>query len=139
MAEKKLNEAEMRKYIENEVRSALLAENINEELNENMTDEGILRWINGLLGNQQGGRGVSMEGIIGAILGHVAIAPILTKLLNAIGIPADGPLGHFIIKRAGEVGGYFIGDWIDKKKDPIGIDNLLGSFQQGQTQQQQGN
>ena len=55
--------------------------------------------------------------------GHIAIAPILTKLLNAIGIPADGALGQFILKRVSEVGGYTLGQWVDKKWDPVGLDN----------------
>ena len=122
MTERKLNEAQMREYVENEVRKALMSE----ELDENMTDEGILNWLSKLVGGgQEGGFGsrISMEGIIGAILGHIAIAPILTKLLNAIGIPADGALGQFILKRVSEVGGYTLGQWVDKKWDPIGIDN----------------
>ena len=112
----------MREYVENEVRKALM----NEELDENMTDEGILNWLSKLVGGgQEGGFGsrISMEGIIGAILGHIAIAPILTKLLNAIGIPADGALGRVILKRMSGVGGYSLGQWVDKKWDPIGIDN----------------
>lgn len=118
MEQKVLNEEQMREYIENEVRMALLAEGIDENVDEGLLD---------ILKNVFGGRGISMEGIIGAILGHIAITPILTKLLNVIGIPADGPLGQFILKRVGEVGGYTIGDWIDKKWDPIGVDNAANS------------
>ena len=122
MTERKLNEAQMREYVENEVRKALMSE----ELDESMTDEGILNWLSKLVGGgPEGGFGsrISMEGIIGAILGHIAIAPIMTKLLNAIGIPADGALGQFILKRVSEVGGYTLGQWVDKKWDPVGLDN----------------
>ena len=121
MAKEVMSEAQLREYVENEVRKALLAEN----LEENMTDEGILKWLSNLTGIGNG-QGISMEGIAGAILGHIAIAPILTKLLNAIGIPADGALGQFILKRVAEVGGYSLGQWIDRKWDPIGLDNMMG-------------
>lgn len=134
MEEKVLNEAQMRKYIENEVRNALLSESIN----ENITDEGLLDLLKNVFGigtdengqNTQNNenRGISLEGIIGAILGHIAIAPLLTKILNAIGIPANGPLGQFILKRVSEIGGYSIGQWVDRNMgDPIGLDNLFGA------------
>lgn len=134
MEEKVLNEAQMRKYIENEVRNALLSESIN----ENITDEGLLDLLKNVFGigtdengqNTQNNenRGISLEGIIGAILGHIAIAPLLTKILNAIGIPANGPLGQFILKRVSEIGGYSIGQWVDRNMgDPIGLDNLFGT------------
>ena len=134
MEEKVLNEAQMRKYIENEVRNALLSESIN----ENITDEGLLDLLKNVFGigtdengqNTQNNekRGISLEGIIGAILGHIAIAPLLTKILNAIGIPANGPLGQFILKRVSEIGGYSLGQWVDRNMgDPIGLDNLFGA------------
>lgn len=132
MAERKLNEEQMRRYIENEVRKALmeerqgrslLSESISEVLDENMTDEGFLDWIQNLLGGGQGnGRGISMEGIIGGILGRF-FAPVLGKLLEKIGIRADGEIGKLILNAASSVGGYALGQWVDKKWDPIGIDN----------------
>ena len=122
MEEKFLNEEQMRNYIENEVRNALINEGIDENIDENVLDF-LGKLVGGGNGQARGGRGISMEGIVGALLGHVAITPILSKLLNAIGIPTDGALGQFILKRVGEVGGYYIGDWIDKKWDPIGVDN----------------
>ena len=39
----------MREYVENEVRKALM----NEELDESMTDEGILNWLSKLVGGGQ--------------------------------------------------------------------------------------
>ena len=130
--EKKLNEEQMRRYIENEVRKTLmegrqernlLSESINEVLNENMTDENVLDWIQGLLGGgQRNGRGISMEGIIGGILGRF-FSPVLGKLLEKIGIRADGEIGKLILNAASSVGGYALGQWVDKKWDPIGIDN----------------
>ena len=113
----KLNEEQMREYVEQEVRKALM--------NENIDEAGLLSGLlGGALGN--GFKMPSMEAIIGAVLGNVAIAPLLTKLLNVIGIPADGPLGKFIIETAVTAGGAKLGQWIDEKWDPIGLDNMLG-------------
>ena len=141
MSQKVLNEAQMRKYIESEVRKALMNENkensllkesINEALEESMTDEGVegvMDWLNNLLGmggqsgnQQQGRQGVSAEGIVGAILGHF-LAPVLEKLLAKIGIEPKGPIGSIIVKAASTMGGYGLGQLVDKKWDPIGIDN----------------
>ena len=119
MAQMKLNEEQMREYVEQEVRKALMSENIDEA--------GLLSGLlGGAIGN--GFKMPSMEAIIGAILGNVAIAPLLTKLLNVIGIPADGPLGKFIIETAVTAGGAKLGQWIDEKWDPIGIDNMFGGL-----------
>lgn len=128
MAQQIMSEEQMRSYIENQVRNALLNEGLNEDvLYENITDEGLIDFLSRLTGIGTG-QGVSMEGIIGAILGHIAIKPILEKLLNAIGIPTDQALGQFILKRVAEIGGYSLGQWVDRKWDPVGIDNskLIG-------------
>lgn len=114
MAQKVLNEEQMREFVEQEVRRAL---------NENM-DEGLLSTLlGGAVGN--GFKFPSLEAILGAALGNILIAPLLAKLLNAIGIPTDSPLFKFIIETAVSAGGAKLGDWIDQKWDPIGIDNLL--------------
>ena len=101
MAQKVLSEAQMREFVEREVRRALMEENtdnsllyesINETLEENMTDEGVLDWLKTLVGNSLGTNGqnpsgprISMEGIVGAILGRF-MAPVLGKLLEKLGI-----------------------------------------------------
>ena len=138
MAQKVLSEAQMREYIESEVRKALMNENrensllkesINEALEESMMDEGVMDWLNNLLGiggqsdkQQQGRQGISAEGIVGAILGHF-LAPVLEKLLAKIGIEPKGPIGSIIVKAASTMGGYGLGQLVDKKWDPIGVDN----------------
>lgn len=138
MAEKRLNEEQMRAYVESEVRKALmegrqdnciLNECINEAIDEGMMDEGVLDWLKTLLGNSVGANGqnpqgpkISMEGIIGAILGRF-FAPVLEKLLNKIGIRPKSELGSVIVKAASTMGGYGLGQLVDKKWDPIGIDN----------------
>ena len=137
MAQKVLSEAQMREYVEMEVRKALmegndenslLSESINEVLAENMADEGALDWLKNLLGmsqNGHGGSGISMEGIIGAIIGRF-MAPVLSNLLIKVGIDPNGAIGSILVKAATTLGGYKIGQMVDKKWDPIGIDN--GSF-----------
>lgn len=116
MEKKVLTEAQMREYVEQEVRKALM--------NENM-DEGLLSGLlGGVLGN--GIKSPSLEAIIGGVLGNIAIAPILSKLLTALGIPVDGAFGKFVLETAITAGGAKLGDWIDKKWDPIGVDNILG-------------
>lgn len=136
MAQKVLSEAQMREYVEKEVRKALmsegnsnniLTESINEALEENMSDEGIMDWLKNLLGGQMGGQQgngphVSMEGIVGAILGRF-LAPVLEKLLAKIGIEPKSPIGSIIIKAASTMGGYGLGQLVDRKWDPIGADN----------------
>lgn len=124
MAEKRLNETQMRAFVENEVRKALmeeipgsqsiLNESINEALTENLTDED-LSWLNSLLGGDPEHPGIRGEAIIGGILGRF-LAPVLTKLLNKIGIDADGPVGQIIIKAATTAGGTAIGQAIGNKR-----------------------
>lgn len=136
MAQKVLSEAQMREYVEKEVRKALmsesnsnniLTESINEALEENMSDEGVMDWLKNLLGGQMGGQQgngphISMEGIVGAILGRF-LAPVLEKLLAKIGIEPKSPIGSIIIKAASTMGGYGLGQLVDRKWDPIGADN----------------
>ena len=134
MTQKVLSEAQMREYVEREVRKALmkgsgenslLSESINEVLAENMADEGIFDWLQNLFGgaqNKQGGSGVSMEGIIGAILGRF-MAPVLSNLLAKVGIDPSGPIGSILVKAASTIGGYKLGQMVDRKWDPIGVDN----------------
>ena len=135
MAQKVLSEIQMREYVEREVRKALMSENkggtllsesINEALSESMMDEGIMDWLNKLLGiggqnsgQQQDRQGISAEGIIGAILGRF-MAPVLEKLLSKIGIEPKGPVGSIIVKAASTMGGYGLGQFVDKKWNPIG-------------------
>jgi hypothetical protein len=116
MEQKILSEEQMREYVEQEVRRALM--------NENIDEAGVLSGLlGGVLGN--GFKMPSLEAILGAALGNILIAPLLTKLLNTIGIPADGALGKFIIETAVSAGGAKLGDWIDQKWDPIGLDNIF--------------
>ena len=143
MTQKVLNEAQMREFVESEVRKALMKEGaqnsllnecINEAIEENMSDEGVLNWLQNLIGGgagqrgQAGGRGVSMEGIIGAVLAQF-LAPVLKKLLAKIGIDPEGTIGKIIIGAATTGGGYALGNLVDKKWDPIGMDNLIGGRQ----------
>jgi hypothetical protein len=126
MGQKVLNEEQMREYVEQEVRKALM----NEEI-----DEGILNWLGKLVGGDgQNGNpnwlgildklpGFSWETLIGAVLGRVAVAPILVKLLTSLGIPADSAFGKFVVNTAVTAGGAYLGDWIDKNHNLIGGSN----------------
>lgn len=126
MGQKVLNEEQMREYVEQEVRKALM----NEEI-----DEGILNWIMKLAGGDgQNGNinwmgildklpGFSWETLIGAVLGRIAVAPILVKLLTSLGIPADSAFGKFVVNTAVTAGGAYLGDWIDKNHNLIGGSN----------------
>lgn len=126
MGQKVLNEEQMREYVEQEVRKALM----NEEI-----DEGILNWIMKLAGgDSQNGNinwmgildklpGFSWETLIGAVLGRIAVAPILVKLLTSLGIPADSAFGKFVVNTAVTAGGAYLGDWIDKNHNLIGGSN----------------
>lgn len=138
MSQKVLNETQMRKYVEEQVRAALvneqkestlLKESIDEVLSENMTDEGVMDWLKTLIGNSLGKNGnnpagpnISMEGIVGAILGRF-MAPVLGKLLAKIGIDPNGAIGSVIVKAASTAGGFGLGQLVDKKWDPIGLGN----------------
>lgn len=125
MAQKIMNEGQLREYVEQEVRTALMNEKI---------DEGLLSGLAGIapIVRKVGGvKNLSMESIIGVILGQVAIAPLLTKLLATIGIPADSAFGKFIIQTAVSAGGAYLGDWIDKKWDPIGLNGENGNLSLG--------
>ena len=73
-----------------------------------------------------------MEGIIGAILGRF-FAPVLGKLLAKIGIEPNGPVGSIIINAASTMGGYGLGQLVDKKWDPIGADNIFRGSAAGKT------
>ena len=133
-----MNEQQLREYVENEVRKALMSETkensllsecINEAIEENMTDESVISWLQNLLmggqnnpGQGNDNRGISAEGIIGAILGRF-FAPVLRRLLEKIGIMPDSAIGKVIVNAASTMGGYGLGQLIDKKWDLIpGID-----------------
>lgn len=124
MAEKRLNEEQLREYVEKEVSMALL----NEEI-----DEGVLDFLTGGKSGTNTGAlgstlsklipGFSWETLIGGILGRIAIEPILKNILEKIGIKADGDVGRAILHAVSVYGGAKIGDWVDKKWNPIGDSN----------------
>ena len=128
MAQKKLNEDQMRGYIEQEVRRALMSESkgktvlqesIDEVLAENMTDEGFLDWLSNLFGGQGGsGKGFQAETILGAILGRLA-APLLRSLLRHLGVDADGQLGRAITNALSATLGGIAGQKVGEKWNPI--------------------
>ena len=96
MAQKVLNEQQLREYVEGEVRRALM--------NEMQLDESLFSW----------------EGLIGGILGRIAIKPLLDKILDSIGIPHDGRAGQLIVNLISTTGGAALGSWVDNKFNPLG-------------------
>ena len=118
MAQQVLNEEQMREYVEQEVRKALMNENIDENTFESLFGNGGngINWIN-ILNKLPG---FSWETLIFAALGKVAIGPIIRKLLGTIGIPAESKFAEFIIDNATAVGGAYLGDWIDKNHNLFG-------------------
>ena len=121
MAEKVLNEEQMRKYIEEEVRNALIKENIDEELDEGR----ILDFIAGKLFN--GGEPNSYLGrlikdhmnfpdLMNLVIGIFGVAPIVKWLCGAFGINVDGPLGNLLVRALSGAGAVAIGDAIQARR-----------------------
>ena len=139
MAQKRLNEEQMREYVEREVRKALtnegigkktiLQESIEEVIAENMADEGLMdiiktiaRGQGGNKGNgfSEGGSGFQIETLIGGLLGRLA-APLISKICTKLGINTEGPSGQLLVNAGSTAVGAIIGDKVGKKKNPISI------------------
>ena len=116
MAQMKLNEEQMRKYIESEVRNALLAENIN----ENMTDEGVVDW---LMSRFSGTNGTSLIGkfikehmnipdLVNLAIGIFGVTPIVKWLCGSLGINLNSPLAGLLVTALSTYGTMKIGDRI---------------------------
>ena len=128
MAQKTLNEEEMRKYIEGEVRKALMEENVNEEL-----DEGMLDFIAGKL-FRNGGEPNSFLGklikdhmnfpdLMNLVIGIFGVAPIVKWLCGAFGIDVNGPLGNVLVRALSAAGTVAVGDAIQNRR---GLQNVGG-------------
>lgn len=109
MAQKKLNEEQMREYVEQEVRKALMNENI---------DEGLLDKIMGLL-NGDSGKGIignyikehmNMEDLITFAIGIFGVAPLVNWICRLIGLDVQGPLAQILIRGLSGVGTVALGD-----------------------------
>lgn len=128
MAQKTLNEEEMRKYIEGEVRKALMEENINEEL-----DEGMLDLIAGKLfrngGEPNGFLGklikehMNFPDLMNLVIGIFGVAPIVKWLCGAFGIDVNGPLGNVLVRALSAAGTVAVGDAIQNRR---GLQNAGG-------------
>ena len=116
MAQKVLNEAQMREYVENEVRNTLLAEGI---------DEGwIMNKIMGLLSGENG-KGIignyikdhmNPADLINLAIGIFGVAPIVKWLCKAIGIDVNGPLGNILVRALSGMGTVAVGDMIQNSR-----------------------
>lgn len=121
MAQKVLNEIQMREYVEREVRKALMNENINEGL-----DEGVLDFIAGKLFNGGGNPNsplgklikshMNFPDMMNLVLGIFGVAPIVKWLCGALGIDVNGPFGNMIVTALSGFGTVAVGDAIQAKR-----------------------
>ena len=116
----KLNEAQMREYVEQEVRKAL---------NENMEDEGLLNQIAGMLfgagnGNNEGGNTMlgrlikshmNLPDLLNLAIGIFGVAPLVKWICGRFGIDVNGPLGKAIVTALSGAGTVAIGDAIQNR------------------------
>lgn len=121
MSQKVLNEEQLREYVEQEVRSALMNENIDEGLDENA-----INWLAGKLfsngGNPNGVLGrlikehMNFPDLMNLVIGIFGVAPIVKWLCGAFGIDVDGPIGNLLVRALSGLGTVAIGDAIQNRK-----------------------
>lgn len=121
MAQKVLSEAQMREYVEQEVRKALMNENMDEGL-----DEGILDFIAGKLFNNGGNPNsflgklikdhMNFPDLMNLVIGLFGVAPIVKWLCGTFGIDVDGPIGKILVTALSGIGTVAIGDAIQAKR-----------------------
>lgn len=120
MAQKVLSEAQMREYVEQEVRKALVNENIDEGI-----DEGLLDALAGRLfdsdGNANGFLGrlikehMNFPDLMNLVIGIFGVAPIVKWLCGAFGIDINGPLGNLLVTALSSFGTVAVGDMIQNR------------------------
>lgn len=130
MAQKVLNEEQMRKYIENEVRNTLLREGFNEDIDEGL-DEGIFTGIAGKIGDWLKGRlekrvgnsrignfiedHANTEDLINLAIGIFGVGTIAKWICQAIGIDMSSPLANILVRAISGYAALRIGDSIQDK------------------------
>lgn len=126
MAQKKLNESQMREYVEREVRNTLLAEGFNENMNEEI-DEGLLNRLGTMLFNGNGGdkngmfanlikSHMNFPDLINLAIGIFGVAPLIKWICERFGIDVNGPLGNAIVKALSGMGTVAVGDMIQNSR-----------------------
>lgn len=121
MAQKVLNEEQMRGYVEEEVRAALL--------NENMDEGWLMDKIVGLLNGNSGKNIIGSyikehmnpADLINLAIGVFGVAPIARWLCNAIGLDVNGPLAKLLITALAGMGTMAIGDKIQGMRAADGL------------------
>ena len=116
MAKKVLSEEQMREYVEQEVRNALL--------NENM-DEGFLDKVLGMFGGNMGNGGIggylkdhmNLPDIINILIGILGVTPVAKWLCGTLGIDTSGPLAKLIITALSTMGTVAVGDAIQNRRN----------------------
>ena len=124
MAQKIMNEGQLREYVEQEVRTALMNENI---------DEGwLMDKISGLL-NGNSGRGIianyikqhmNPADLINLAIGIFGVAPIVKWLCSAFGIDVNGPIGNVLVRALSGMGAMAIGDKIQDARANNGLGGM---------------
>lgn len=129
MAEKVLNEEQMRQYVESEVRKALM----NEQIDENITDEGILDFLASKLFSNGDATNIfgklikdhmNFPDLMNLVIGIFGVAPIVKWICGIFGIDVNGPLGNLLVRALSAAGTVAIGDAIQNKRAARG--NGLG-------------
>lgn len=119
MEQKVLNEEQMREYIENEVRMALLAEGIDETLDEGPILDKIMGFLTGSRGLGLVGNYIkehmNIEDLISFAIGIFGVAPIVRWLCGRLGISVEGPIGKLIVTALSGLGSVAIGDVIQAR------------------------
>lgn len=121
MDQKVLNEEQMREYVENEVREALMNENIN----EGWFLDKIMQLLNGKSGQGIIGKYIkdhmNPEDLINLAIGVFGVAPIVKWLCHAIGLDVNGPLANILVRALSGMGTMAIGDMIQNGRASAGV------------------
>lgn len=120
MAQKVLSEAQMREFVEREVRKALVNENIDEGIDEGLLDALAGRLFDGD-GNASGVLGrlikehMNFPDLMNLVIGIFGVAPIVKWLCKAFGIDINGPIGKLLVTALSGFGTVAVGDMIQNR------------------------
>jgi uncharacterized membrane protein YgcG len=130
MGQKVLNEEQMREYVEQEVRKALMNEQLDEGLLDFLSDK---LFSNGSP-NSAFGRLIkdhmNFPDLMSLVIGIFGVAPIVKWLCGAFGINVNGPLGDLLVRALSGAGAVAVGDMIQNKRQRA-TDGLGGSASSG--------
>lgn len=137
MAQKILNEEQMREYVEQEVRAALIQEGLDESLNENL-EEGLIgrigEWLKGRLEKKVGGSRIgsfiqdhaNTEDLINLAIGVFGVGTLAKWLCQALGIDMSSPLANILVRAISGYATMKVGDSIQARRAAEATDNGQG-------------